>query len=659
MSAFGWRVAATGLLVLALLPAPALAQVERAEPPPAGAATVRTAQTIGVAVLALRNAGPMPARLRLPASLRDQAGGTAVAVIWSRLQDGAVPQAALHLLPAGATATFEARADLPRPGSFAGAIEVLDDADAVIASFPLSLTRPVPMPAELLLATKPVRLTLESFYSGLSEPAPLQLIARNTTSSAVELGAVRVGRMAAFAGTEELSASISPPNARRDCPTMLEPQQDCVVSLVLPAGLGPGRYEFDVTMLGAGGGQSIRVQQVDIRRSLLWAWLAVAVGATLGAVVEAWRSSGRITVAARLAMAERRDRVEAVARAFRLPAAQAACRGLLQRLGALDARLREGATAADPTTFDDQVSLLEEAVQADAEAAALSPRARPLVAALHVALIKALEGFGRSGAAAQLGALTDTSTALRGGLATLNELVALSRDAAAALEAFTDTLREVGDGVQLRAAETGLITALEAAWAAPPAPAGDPDQIEGRRTALLVALQHLDTALQALPAHLNQLASGAAQAQQDAAELARVWSSLPRAAQLARAGVFTRQHHTVLLAQLPPVPPGAANTTTKTAPQRSQEVPDGVMQPQFTPLLRGPPRGATLDELAAYRTRLEVGTNVVVVAALGLVGVLVFWANSPSWGSATDLITALLAGIGTKLTLGTIARPNV
>jgi hypothetical protein len=75
----------------------------------------------------------------------------------------------------------------------------------------------------------------------------------------------------------------------------------------------------------------------------------------------------------------------------------------------------------------------------------------------------------------------------------------------------------------------------------------------------------------------------------------------------------------------------------------------------FEGLLAGPARLASLDELEGFRTRWTWLTNGAVLVGIGAAAVPILWADNPVWGSTTDMVTALLAGIGTRLAIGTVA----
>ena len=58
------------------------------------------------------------------------------------------------------------------------------------------------------------------------------------------------------------------------------------------------------------------------------------------------------------------------------------------------------------------------------------------------------------------------------------------------------------------------------------------------------------------------------------------------------------------------------------------------------------------DDIERARRTWEWGTNAFVFVLIGLGGVWTLWIGNPTWGTAADFITALLAGAATRFVVG-------
>ncbi|WP_434616448.1 hypothetical protein [Azospirillum sp. B2RO_4] len=73
-------------------------------------------------------------------------------------------------------------------------------------------------------------------------------------------------------------------------------------------------------------------------------------------------------------------------------------------------------------------------------------------------------------------------------------------------------------------------------------------------------------------------------------------------------------------------------------------------------LLQGPGAGAPLSDLVHFQHKLDGMTNLLVLVVIAGAGVLVLWAGRSNWRSTVDMVQALLAGVGTRVTVGLVSQ---
>jgi hypothetical protein len=64
-----------------------------------------------------------------------------------------------------------------------------------------------------------------------------------------------------------------------------------------------------------------------------------------------------------------------------------------------------------------------------------------------------------------------------------------------------------------------------------------------------------------------------------------------------------------------------------------------------------PDAGADVQAFVQRIGRMDLGSALFMAVVIGLGGVAVLWVGNPIWGSGLDLVTALAAGVATRLTL--------
>jgi hypothetical protein len=95
---------------------------------------------------------------------------------------------------------------------------------------------------------------------------------------------------------------------------------------------------------------------------------------------------------------------------------------------------------------------------------------------------------------------------------------------------------------------------------------------------------------------------------------------------------------------------GLLHPATKLAATVS--LPPGVSPVDIPSQVLVPPPGASLLQLQTSQSNNERLTNAILLGATGLAGVLTLWVPNATWGSAGDLLGAVLAGLAARVVLG-------
>ncbi len=639
--------------LIAAAPGPSAAEVGVVDgPAPERRAAIIVGQS-GEASLTLRNDGAETVRVTGSAQFVHEASGAGTPATWRRIGDGAAQPPGGFALAPGETAAFQARGAFARPGVHVATLDTRE-ATGPAHRFELAVDRRIePVPAAFLLDPPRFRIGLGVFEASTGSSRVARIAGRNATTGELIVASVRTTGLVRTDGGAEVSVASSAPISTdaADCIGPRAPQQDCVVDVALPAGLSPGAYRLDVAALGAGGGQSVRSVAFDVRASPLWAGGLVALGALAGALVSVWRGSGAALIARRIRIADLRSAAARLAGEAADPAILRRARRATRDARALDAAAGRGedvsASLAEQAARIETLTLLDETYRA---ARTLSERGAAIVAPRVAALTGALDGPGwpadeieaaATALRAELRAAPDFATAtdrLGAALAALppGAVSAFGEDPAfeeahdAARAAIADALGPLGpadDTLAARAAHLGdTLRALDAATRA--AQAGVRATLRARLAALRSRrpakdgnVAAIETRLAAAPDPLSVEA---------AARFADAISRLE-----------------------------AGGVEAAGAPSPQIQIP-GILGANSALILDidaaifGPAGLASARTLADRARLMSVLTNAVVLAALGAVGVLALWTPNPAWGSAADIATALLAGLGTRLAIGGI-----
>lgn len=679
-----WPWSAAAILPLLLALATPAAAVRQVSGEPTAKLATTSALSTGRAAITLHNPSDTDtAVLVAPRTLTSSVGAAALPARWVRRDTGLGPDSEQRfLLAPNTTVELELAADLPAAGTWEATLHVVTPATAPPLRFLLSLTRTAaPVPAELLLQPDPARTTIPFPGLWLSESARLRLRLRalNAGDQPLDLAPPAVsGTVAVIGGTQVAAGLPTLPLAEPgSCVGTLAPKRGCALDIVLPAGMPPGRYAVTVALPGAAGGQATQTQVVDLRLSAIWAALAAILGAAIGTAIEAWRRTGRPTLATRIAVAERADRARRLAEAPRLPALGQAAAALRQAFDGLDAALRRGGQALpDMAPYDERLRALEAAAGALAAAATLPLPAAALTAPERAALVQALTAAAGTTATnpAQSAALVQATQALQAAVADVAELLRIDAAAAHELQRTDAALRALLDDPQLNAAWEALAARREESFAAPlpgTAPGAvaarlqglnrDLQQLVAARAAAVagvpqrVAKRALDLAATYAPDQTAKRTSATALAQQ-ADALVLGWAALGEGEQLAQTRALHRRLTALTQGRTGIESAAGAARGTETVPRLFAADTALVFDP--TGLFAGPASGAPLAALEAYQDRWDRLTNLGVAVGIGCAAILVLWNASPAWGTPVDFATAVLAGIGTRLAAGLAAKPS-
>lgn len=659
---------------------PAIGAVERI----VGPAPDRIAESIlapsGRLRVTLRNTaaagttgGGAPVQLRPQAVFSSVASGEDTPATWRRLDTGRGPDGdgRFQLAPSD-TATFEVRGTFGTPGSWETAIEAIDTDGNVLSRIVLAIDRSIPaqtpIPATLLADPHNARIGLYPWEGSTEAGRVVLLQARNSTTEQLRLSGVTIGQVSIASGTTEVAAALTRGFSvgSRDCTGSLSAGQVCSVTLGVPAGLAPGRYAAEVIVSGEGGGQSARTQTIEVRASAWWAGGLAALGALLGALVTGWRSSGRQLVEARILAAERRRQAGLLEAATTVPAARRAIAHLMDRLRDLDSAIRRGTASSDLAPYDERLQALAAAVEAQAQAERIPPVQAQPIALMKAALETVLDGASKS-TLLEAKASQDILAAAAALRVAVGETEALARAATEAgntLALIRPTLRRILS----QGAVGECVANLEDAQASAFLPL-EPDATLAKRTdhlgqlvatlrAALTGTLVPDTVLGVLrklhdATPDDQRTQDLRAALAAAKQLGNRWPALPLEARLREANHLAEAFADTFPQALESGAEAAAGPTPPVIPAL---LPAGnALTLDLDGLLSGPTRLASLDELEGFRTRWNRLTNLAVLVGIGAAAVPILWSDNSVWGTPTDLVTALLAGIGTRLAIGTVA----
>ncbi|WP_275791446.1 hypothetical protein [Pararhizobium gei] len=569
----------------------------------------------------------------------------------------ATPSDGTFKLMSGETATFEVSGEFAKPGVY----EIFIEAAGKLGTsrYPVRITRTMTAVTDgLLLEPKPLHADL-SFLNFLTpKPYPIQLTAHNASNEPVEIGQPIVGQLL-FGPTDAKvqSATETEPMVSDDrCPRPLPANQSCVFAVQLPSGVAPGSYSINVIVPGNGGGQSVRTLSVDVRASAWLAGIVIALGVLLGAAVTDWRTARPIAVH-RIETARLRDAAQTLANTTKQAAVRRRATRLVSELTALDTEILAGVdTTAKVGDYKAWIELL---TRADGMLIAVTQPTEPrnnatetfgLLAQRLCITLDAIE-WNRDAVAAALetlcAELADFDLLYQA--ARRYDLIA-AKLAPAASYLGTDAPAEWNSALDLR---NGAFVPIE--------PGGDGKHTATRATALNGAtavlekkpaafasavLEKLDReitrALQAPPT--DDLKAELAKLQRDV----RALKSANPPVEGTLDDVLKLSERFVVLLGLESAD-GAINVPIILAAESGLIVkwPNGALQPAA-----GAPLTTLLHSLRAW----DWITNVIALAGIASAGVLVLWMTNNTWGSVQDIVLALLAGAGTRLSIGKIGQ---
>ena len=617
--------------------------------------TIKLGVTALSATVQLRNSGKEIRYYRTDKLLTHAGDGATRPATWKR--EGAAAED--KTIAPGAQIALELSAELPIAGTYETFIDTLarDKGVEVLERRirVLVIREADALPAEFIVDTKPATETWPWNY----EPRHYLLTLRNATTKRLSFTPPKIVELTEKSGDELTTAGSSkkPSLDTKDCHSPLDPTISCQVYLTVNNMLGPGEHQINVGVAGEGGGWSQRTQTIRVKATGLLAFAVIVVGAFAGSYVQAWRNRGRPVIAALIELSRLRE-----------------------------AALRLGVPADDKlmslirpvlADIDDVESQARRDVDVTTEIERLRLWIRFLIPATELRRrFGKLPGTGQSALQAQFAAVMreaekpKPSPAERDAQDTLIHAAAdnlndwpgleLSITKAAPVLAAIDTLLGAvplppADLAALKAVHDDLATAVNTAKAPLPVPPVAGGSVSERQIAVdaaikkaeqqaLVAAEQIVDELSAAKLHeLDGLPSG------DPKEPALQASIRALAAWKAGAGKPIVTHLRDLTDLLRPARKLAAAPAPGPA---TPGLPPGVSPIDIPTQILVPPPGASLLQLQTSQSNNERITNLILLGATGLAGVLALWVPSATWGSCGDVIGAFMAGLAARVVLG-------
>lgn len=594
--------------------------------------------------------------------------GLAYAAAWERRDD---PKGDVAQIAPGAELIVQLSADLKEPGVYETWIDTFQKDAASGAETPDQRIRVVvtresePVGADFILNPQPDR---SDFWFSGAPVGNILVQLHNASTKPVEFAPPSIVSFSTTHGAVQDFDAVTriPTLDGKQCASPLAPGATCSLALDIPDALWPGQYSIALGVAGRGGGWSQKAVSVSVRFPNAVAFLATVLGVAAGWYVQAWRSSGRRMVNGLIEAATLRDRLRRL---------QGSATGDLEPIGrsiaddldSVESRCRNGGeVAGDIDRIRQRIDRLATAATIEAAYQSLPPDAQAIFSRWRATL------FGQGSSALLSEAEANDFNKLRLALSTNINVWPMLREALARAKA---TLALAGQAQQLPAAEPDpaelapLVEALRGAATnavVPLASTADtvPNTALAERTAALESARQkvedaIVTTCDASAKRLQEAAvagskSGADQDRPNAgavlsdlralggakdlavrvAGLARLWSRLQGVAEAQPEGMVAQAAE------------GAPPALT------SIDLPSDIVF--------NLPLGQSLQSLSTQRRRIEIVTNLIVLIATGLAGVVLVAAND-AWGSASDVITALLGGFGARIVLsevGTASQPS-
>lgn len=669
-------IAAAGL-ILALSTA-ARGQESVVQLVPATSNVVDSQHTVGVAEFStevrLRNTSTDPAAgprtLRTSAHFVRQGSSQSETATWVRQPPGADP---MRLGP-GDEATFEVSGTLPEPGVYETWIEAAPPRtdDPSVQRIRIVVTRTaVTLPSDFIVEPRPVshdlsaRATLLWPFGAREGLSNVLLSLRNATTQPVEFTAPVVVSYSEQSGDAVTAVATStPPHVDvGGCVSPLLPGKPCAVTLRLAEDAWAGQYLVDVGAGGVGGGWSERTQVVNVRASWLLAFLTIAAGVICGALVNAWRATGRQSISGLIDVARLRESLRRLRPDPADPDSERMVASALEYADGIETAVRKGGDPAeDLTRLNANVTHLAAMAEIGRGLARLSPAGKSALRASWDALVARVAIAAP--AEAKVG-LDNALSRLASDVRDWPDLETASTSAQTLADAITKSQTASGGQADAVAA-TALVDSLAQATEQARRGGTPTGPIHERAEALETAIRDarssavgyfndaaakLQTAAQALVTAASANSTVLTRSQELSQKAAAFVVAPPTAdaieTQLGDLAVQWKIYGDLDLIVNGVQPQAkAAGITTPTF-----EVP-GVPGLDVPVTLLLPTRGAGLAQLERAQRRSELLTNGLILLATSLAGVVALWAQDPNWGSTTDIVAAFLAGVAVNVAIG-------
>ena len=661
----------TALLGMASAPAQAEDDVKASAPAAVskpGGDSVVTKDKIGRAQITLTSAKD-DLFARTEPTLRNLSTGTTVPAEWSEVSRGLTPNAqGRYPIAKGGSLTFQVAAILDKPATYVATIKVVqpvkdnagvETGESELRQFQLQITRTAAeIPQNLVVPPPAASYTVA--FPGISSGEEVKLIGalRNSGADSLALKAPETVSYVTAVGETRTSVAVAKPKegasdgtATADCEEMLA-QSTCALNVSFPSGLDAGRYEAEIAVPGLNGSEARGKFLLDVRLSPFWAGLLVGLGSLVGYIVQLWRESGRRDVGRRLKIAEARLDIEWFVKAAAIPEIGMKASELIETARQIDRQVGAGVDPQDElTSLAARYKALVKADDCLRRARLIEPR--ELLKALDHDLLANLAKADWEPATiteavkridAELIALPDLIRAVNA----LKDAVARNSP----LEPWTP--KAFGE-----AAKSAIVESKAALEPIIVPPGATDKSVASERAELLAAAsiklerEVVSTALQRLKEEID-----AALKNNVTPDLTTLRNEVDKLivsdADLATAlSVIDRA--------------SALNIKEPKLMQREGVASAGSIQPpkildadtkayyDFNPFLTGLGEDVSSKWLKAKLLFFQILSNAIICAVIAIAGVLALWAPDPSWGSQLDLLTALLAGMGTQFAIGNIA----
>jgi hypothetical protein len=589
--------------------------------------------------------------LKLGPMLTRSADGLTQSVTWTRI----APPGNDNAIPAGAQVVLQLSADLQEPGIYETYVDAYgkDDKGAEVPDrrIRIVITREAdPIPAEFLSEPKPA--TEDWPWNSANRTYTLTM--RNTGTKTLAFVAPQVITFTRKSGDEQVNedASVAAIDTR-SCGSPLPPNRSCPVQLTLRGWLWPGEHLVDVGVGRPGGGWAQRTQTIRVRASWFLTFVLIVVGAGAGWYVQGWRSRGARAVAALMDIARLRQTLTRVVE-LRAEGLGPILRRVGDEIDDAEGKVRAN---ADATADIEQIRLWIRPLAATAEILLRlnqPPVERQAVLAARCEALLQLAARFRATAAEQ----TQRDALIQALVNDLNawpRLAATINDAAGLGDAVDSVLRAAAgipylELAAVREQREALNQAIAAAKAPLPA---DNLQVTPltKRQALQDAQDGIAQALKAAEeALLNRLRTNLEQEranENDENRKKRLQTLIDRIAAIPAEPSLGRTRAVATLFR-------TAVGAHEAAPAPAQIAVPGGVGGEVPSEFFIPPSGTSLIGLQARQRWNDLLTNLIVLLATGLAGVLALWVPNATWGSVGDMIGAVLAGFGTRLAVGAV-----